>query len=271
MMRVDISADMSRARDRLRLAQREVDPAAVRALNRTITTVRADAVQKLKPEYPGLKAGALRARMKLERANRSTLTAGVVFAGRRIQVYGNFGMRTSGRFGVRFSKLPWRVEDHRRRRRFPAELLARAFRNRLRRSGRAAVFSRWGARSGCRSRHAGRARASPRPSPCERKISAPWSTLAPPALSRRCLQPGSCASRSCTQRAELMADHRAEQILAAVQALVGLTTTASNVDRGRGDEIPRRRRRRCGSCMGDDTIVDPWAPQLLDSELDVSI
>lgn len=69
-----------------------------------------------------------------------------------------------------------------------------------------------------------------------------------------------------------MADHRAEQIMAAVQAAVtGLTTTTTNVDRGREDDIPAANTPALRVSMGDDSIVEPWASQLLDSELDVSV
>jgi hypothetical protein len=69
-----------------------------------------------------------------------------------------------------------------------------------------------------------------------------------------------------------MPDHRAEQILAAVQTSVtGLTTTGQNVDRGRAEEIPVEKLPALRVAMGEDPIVDPWAQSLLDSELDVSV
>lgn len=69
-----------------------------------------------------------------------------------------------------------------------------------------------------------------------------------------------------------MADHRAEQILAAVQlAVANLTTSQGRVDRGRGTEIPEASTPALRVAVGDDQVVDPWAAQLLDSQLDVSI
>lgn len=69
-----------------------------------------------------------------------------------------------------------------------------------------------------------------------------------------------------------MADHRAEQILAAVQTSVsGLTTTGANVERGRADDVPAAATPALRVAMGDDRIVDPWSDALLDSELEVSI
>jgi len=69
-----------------------------------------------------------------------------------------------------------------------------------------------------------------------------------------------------------MADHRAEQILAAVKTLVtGLTTTTTNVERGRYEEIPEDTTPALRVRQGQDVIVDPWAHSLLDSEIDVVI
>lgn len=69
-----------------------------------------------------------------------------------------------------------------------------------------------------------------------------------------------------------MAAHRAEQILAAVQTKVtGLTTTASRVDRGRGDDIPAEATPALRVAMGADTVLDGWSPQLIECELEVSV
>jgi len=141
MIEIDIRADLSRVQATLGLLEREVMPAAVRAMNKTLTTVRAEASRELRRDYPGVKAGALKARMKLVRATRNRPTAEVVFSGSRIPLYGNFGMRGFGRFGVRFGKLPWRVETLEGEA-VGRERMARAFRNRLKRGGRAVVFSR---------------------------------------------------------------------------------------------------------------------------------
>lgn len=69
-----------------------------------------------------------------------------------------------------------------------------------------------------------------------------------------------------------MAAHRAEQIMAAVQAAVtGLATTGQNVDRGVASEIAPDKLPALRVSMGDDPIVDPYSQQLLDSDLDLSI
>lgn len=144
-MRVDISADLSRARDKALRLQNAVEPAAARAQNRAIVTVRAEGVRQLRPFYPGLSAAALRARTKLTNARRNNLVAKVTFTGKRIGLYGKFGMRAQGKgkFGIRFSRLPWRVEDVDGTAVSP-EMLGRAFRNRLKRSGRATALTRIG-------------------------------------------------------------------------------------------------------------------------------
>jgi len=69
-----------------------------------------------------------------------------------------------------------------------------------------------------------------------------------------------------------MALHRAEQIVAAMQALVtGLATTGTRVDRGRGEPIAEGNTPALRVAMGADTIVEPWVQQLLDSDLDVTV
>jgi hypothetical protein len=69
-----------------------------------------------------------------------------------------------------------------------------------------------------------------------------------------------------------MADHRAEQIVAAVKTLVtGLATTTTNVDRGRDDEVAAEKTPALRVRQGEDVIVEPWAHALLDSELEVIV
>ena len=69
-----------------------------------------------------------------------------------------------------------------------------------------------------------------------------------------------------------MADHRAEEVVAAVRTAVqGLATTGANVDRGRVESIPPAGTPALRVYQGADTIVDPWAQSLLDSEIDVTV
>jgi hypothetical protein len=143
----------------------EQSKAAVRALNRTMTTARAESARAMQDEYPGIKIGTLKARIKIERARQDEPRAALVFSPGRIQLYGNFGMRALGRWGVRFSRLPWRLETVSGEPVTP-EMLARAFRQRSR-AAAAPTSSRGirrrGSRSRCCSRPAWRA-----PSPSAR-------------------------------------------------------------------------------------------------------
>jgi hypothetical protein len=72
-----------------------------------------------------------------------------------------------------------------------------------------------------------------------------------------------------------MADHRAEQVMAAVMGKLTspplATVPAAQVLRGRGEEVAAELTPALRVYMGADPIVDPWAPQLIDSELEVFI
>ena len=140
---VDVRADMSGVKLFLGALEREKVVAAVRGLTRAAEGARTDAVKALRPLYPNVKVASLRARVRVEKANASKLQSSARFSGSRIPMYGNFGMRTRGKFGVSFSKRPFRIEQ-------PdgtdvdAAMLARAFRNRLLKGGRPAVLARLG-------------------------------------------------------------------------------------------------------------------------------
>lgn len=138
---LDIRHTMHDLAARYRATGRERVAAAARALNRVMTTVRKEAARELAKEYVGIKVSSLKARLKLKRAKASDLSAAVIFSGKRIALYGNFGMRTKGRFGVSFRRLPWRIETITGDPVTP-EMLARAFRQRSTRSGRADAFAR---------------------------------------------------------------------------------------------------------------------------------
>jgi hypothetical protein len=138
---VDVRHDLAKLQADLGLYAKETMAAAVRALNRTMGTVRKEAAHELASDYAGIKIGALKARMKLLRATQKSARAAVEFSGRRFPLYGNFAMHASGRWGVKFGRLPWRIETISGDTVTP-EMLARAFRNRARASGRASVFAR---------------------------------------------------------------------------------------------------------------------------------
>lgn len=141
MPRIELKHELADLEARLGLLPRERLQAAVRAINRTMTTVRAESARALQREYPGVRIADLKRRLRFKRASQREPSAMLEFSGRRIALYDNFGMRGIGKWGVRFSKLPWRLEGVGGDPVSP-EILARAFRNRGR-GGRATVFSRW--------------------------------------------------------------------------------------------------------------------------------
>jgi len=63
-----------------------VDGAVVRALNRTATTVRAEAARDIHDEYPGLKIGAVKDRIDIQKANKVTQRVVISVSGRPIPI-----------------------------------------------------------------------------------------------------------------------------------------------------------------------------------------
>ena len=138
---IDIRHTLGKLSAELGLYPKEHKAAAVRALNRTMTTVRAESARTLQKEYPGVKIADLKKRLKFRRATSKQMSAAIDFSGRRFVLFGNFGMRAVGKWGVRFRKLPWRIEGVSGDVVTP-EILARAFRQRGT-GGRANVMARW--------------------------------------------------------------------------------------------------------------------------------
>lgn len=140
-MKISVSHNAKAVRVELKLTGEEIGRASLRALNRTATTARAESARDLHKEYGSLKIGEIKSRIRMERATRNKPVAVLTYSGKRFAVYGRFGMRAVGRWGVRFSKLPWEVETIGGDKVSP-ERLARAFRQRSSKTGRADVFSR---------------------------------------------------------------------------------------------------------------------------------
>jgi len=141
-VKIDISHNLAELQRKYSLLPEELARAVPRSINRTMITVSKEATNNLRPLYPGIKVGALLKRMKREAATSKLPRAAIVFSGGRFNLYGNFGMRPFGKFGVRFGKLPWKIEGLSGDPVSP-EILARAFRNRLRAGGRAVAMARW--------------------------------------------------------------------------------------------------------------------------------
>ena len=110
---LDIRHDMNRLVADLGLMKAEILPAAVSALNKTLTTVRAQAARALRDEYPGFKASVLKRQMRFKRASRLEPRAVLTFSNKRLRLFGNKRLslvQTRYGTGVRLGKLPFRLE-----------------------------------------------------------------------------------------------------------------------------------------------------------------
>lgn len=139
---LDISSNIAELQRKYDLLPEELAKAIPRSINRAMIAVRRESTNTLRPLYPGIKVGALNRRIQGAAAKAGVPRASLTFLSGRFNLYGNFGMQTFGKFGVRFRKLPWRIQTLSGDEISP-EMLARTFRNRLRAGGRATVFSRW--------------------------------------------------------------------------------------------------------------------------------
>lgn len=100
-LRVDVRHDLRRLELELGLYPQEKMSAAVRALNRTITTQRKEGAQLMARELPGVKIGVIKAQMKMIRASRTVPRAALTFSPKRLRLT-NFGARqTAGGVSLR--------------------------------------------------------------------------------------------------------------------------------------------------------------------------
>lgn len=106
----DIRHGMDKLSAELGLLAKEQMPAAVRSMNRTITTVRAEGARGLGREYPGLKIGKIKRQMRFKRAVASDPSASITFSNKRFRLFGNWNVRQT-RSGVRGGRLPFRLES----------------------------------------------------------------------------------------------------------------------------------------------------------------
>ena len=82
-MRLDVRADVKGAQRFVReLDKRAVPRAAARAMNDTITTVRAEGAREIKKRHPQLKIGDIKHEMKVTKANQYQLHASVDVTGK---------------------------------------------------------------------------------------------------------------------------------------------------------------------------------------------
>jgi hypothetical protein len=108
-MQVNVRHDLKGLEAVLDLYPKELLAAGVRAVNKTLVSVRQAAVNELKPELPGLKVGAIRNQLKIKRATSREFVATLTFTEKRFRLYGNFA-RTQTRRGIRLRSMPWRIE-----------------------------------------------------------------------------------------------------------------------------------------------------------------
>lgn len=139
-LHVDLRHDLNRLQGRLEQLPRERLQAAVRALNRTMVTVRAQAARDMGAAYPGLRIAAVKSRIKFTRATRTKAAAALTFSAKRFRLI-SFGVR-QGAAGVR-GRVPWGLETGDGLRLTQADL-QQAFIRTSRQYGVANVFRRVG-------------------------------------------------------------------------------------------------------------------------------
>lgn len=112
MIKVDVRSNVGDARRRMTALRESVqDQAVVRALNRTLTTVRAAAQREIRKEYPGLRAGTVREELKIRRATRAVMNAKITVQGRRMPLIDFAASQTRRGVSVRIKGQRKRV-DH---------------------------------------------------------------------------------------------------------------------------------------------------------------
>lgn len=119
-LEIIVEADIAVARRYItELDQRAINRAAARALNDVTRTIRAQGAKYIKAEHPALKIGAIKAAMKVEKADRFDLTARVSTSGEPMSVL-LFGATLNKKRGVsaRIGKARKRLIDYHGRRAF---------------------------------------------------------------------------------------------------------------------------------------------------------
>jgi hypothetical protein len=123
-LRVDIRSDLRASFAKFELRSRNAaDAATAMALNRVMTTVRAEAARTMKRIYVALKIGTIKRQMKFQRATKKNRTATIVFSGKRFRLFGNWPitktvtptgvkvrLRGVTNKGINIKKLPFEIE-----------------------------------------------------------------------------------------------------------------------------------------------------------------
>jgi hypothetical protein len=130
-LRIDVRNDFRQVAVQFELRTTTlVNAAAVRALNRTATTVRAEASRQIRGRY-SLKAGTVRKQLRIERATRNRLTSAVIASGAPIPLV---------EFGARQTKKGVTVKVTKTRKLVKGVFIARM------KSGKVGVFERLGSK-----------------------------------------------------------------------------------------------------------------------------
>ena len=140
-MNVEIKSTIDGVRAQFKALPGEMVDANIRALNKVAKSARAVVVKKVRPGYPGVKVRELNSRLLIERAHHGSMQVALTMTGKRFVLYGKFGMKPVGDWGVMFTKMPYKVETVEGNA-VSDEMLARAFRQRSGRTGRPDVFAR---------------------------------------------------------------------------------------------------------------------------------
>lgn len=107
---LDIRHSLDKLVADLGLIRAEALPAAARAMNRTMTTVRARSARMAQASYPGMRIAALKKQLKLIKASVRSPRAVLIFSEKRFSLYHNWrGVRQTGR-GVKVLRHPWAIE-----------------------------------------------------------------------------------------------------------------------------------------------------------------
>lgn len=103
--------------DRLERALRDYPAekmqAAVRAQNRVMSTLRAEAARRLQPDLAGIKIGTIKRQLKQTRATARNASAILEFSAKRFSLFSNVRLRqfaTKWGTGARIGKMPFRLE-----------------------------------------------------------------------------------------------------------------------------------------------------------------
>lgn len=144
MIDITITHDLDRLQKQLDLSAQELLRATTRAINRTMTSVRASGARDLGGIYPGIKLGLIKSRIAMQRASAARNVGVLGFSGKRFRLFGNW-VQTQTKNGVRLGRRrPWRIETLDGRV-VDDSALAHAFIQRGKRTGRPNVWVRVGA------------------------------------------------------------------------------------------------------------------------------